>query len=105
MTDAIAFDFVLGLIPTLGELVLSMVIWGLCFFVGFLLTENANTALWLKLQPLLDMRPFNCRLCLTTHITLVTFLIIAYLGGWHFLYLGAAGTIWTFYILSHRDNQ
>lgn len=104
MTDAFFNDTLMGVIPTLPEVVISMALWLACFVGGFLLTENANTAIWLKLT-FLDMRPFNCRLCLSTHLTWLSFLFAAYAGGWHFLYLGAMGSCWIYYILSHRDDE
>lgn len=102
MTAEALFDF---LAPDVTELTVSILIWFACFFAGFLLTENSNTALWLKLPPLLDMRPFNCRLCCSTHLTWLSFLFAAYAGGWHYLYLGAMGSLWTWHILKHRDDE
>lgn len=105
MTEENLFiDCVLVTIPTAWELIASMVIWMLCFFAGFMLTENQNTALWLHIQAF-DMKPFSCRKCLSTHLTWLSFLFAAYAGGWHFLYLGAMGSWWMYYILNHRHEE
>lgn len=92
------------IIPTFGEFVLAIVMWFACFFIGFLLTENVHTAIWMKVEAF-DMRPFNCRKCLTTHITWICFTMLAYLSGWRYLYLGAMAAAWTYYILAHRDYE
>lgn len=96
-------DLIQNYIPGLVDWVFAAFIWLDAFIAGYLLTEHRD-ALWLKLPRLLDMRPFNCRLCMTCHLTWMGF---GALGFWRPCYwiLGVAATAWTWYILSHRDDE
>lgn len=91
-----------AMIPSIWQFTGMVIIWFTAFFLGFLLTEQKDCALFLKYPALFDMRPFNCRTCLSTHLHWITCVFCAYFNSPYWLIWVMPGSVWMYYILSKR---
>lgn len=71
----------------------------LAFFTG-------NLVECVKLPKVLDFKPINCRLCLSTHTSWVLHTAIALLiGSWIYFFFGIISAVCIYRLISNEDKK
>lgn len=92
------------IIPTFCEFIAIFFTTLVCYVTAWMLTSNANTAIWMKLE-MFDLRPFNCPICLNFWTTLFGFVILAYALNPFFLLWGTIAAGMTTYCVYDKWRE
>ena len=86
------------------QFILAISVMLLSFALGYEMTEGG----WqlTRLSPMFDMKPFTCRLCLSTHITWIAETCLALLfASWPLFAFGIACAAAVYYAIWHDTKE
>lgn len=86
------------------EFILAIAVMLLSFVLGYELTEGRLPLR--EISPMFDMKPFSCRLCLSTHITWIAETCLAILfASWPLFAFGLACAAAVYYAIWHDTKE